>query len=109
MNVELLDIVAKVAACVCGKDGIISEAEEQEIFNIISKKYPTYSRQRFDQTIDKFFEESYQLEDYLNDLSGKNLKIFTVELCKRSASIDGLDVNENIAFNKVAMLLGVDV
>lgn len=109
MNLELLDVVVKVAACVCGKDGVISEAEEQEIFNMIAANFSAYSLQRFNKTIDEYFEESYQLEHYLNALSGENLNHFTVKLCKLSASIDGLDIKENIAFHKVAMILGVQL
>jgi hypothetical protein len=47
MELELLDVAVKVAACVCGKDGVISLAEEQEIFNIVTTTYPSYSLQRF--------------------------------------------------------------
>lgn len=109
MELELLDVTVKVAACVCGKDGIISEAEEQEIYNIVSKTYPAYTLHRFNKVIDDFFDESLQLEDYLLRISNENLKIFTINLSKLSASADGLDINENIALQKVAMILGVQV
>lgn len=109
MYLNLLDVAVKVAACVCGKDGIISELEEQEIFNLISKKYPIYNLQRFNQAIDEFFEENHQIEYYLNLLLNEELKFFTIELCKLSASIDGLDINENIAFQKVKIILGVQL
>jgi hypothetical protein len=109
MELEVLDAVVKVAACVCGKDGVISEAEEYKMFDVISEKFPNYTLQRFNQVIDDFFDECLQIEDYLKSISNIDLKIFTVYLCRSSASADGLDIYENIALQKVAMILGVKI
>lgn len=106
MELEILDVVIKVAACVCGKDGVISEAEEQKMFEVMSEKFPNYTLQRFNQAIDDFFDECLQLEDYLKSIPKEELKIFTIYLCKSSASADGLDIYENIALQKVATILG---
>jgi tellurite resistance protein len=109
MELEILDAAIKVAACVCGKDGVISEAEEQKMFNVISGVFPNYTLQRFNKAIDDFFDESLQLEDYLESVSKEDLNAFTIGLCKSSASADGLDINENIALQKVALILGVQI
>ena len=109
MELELLDVAVKVAACVCGKDGIISEAEEKEIFRIVSEENADYSLERFNQAIDVFFEEALQLEDYLENITDLEHKNLTINLSKTSASADGLDVNENIALQKVEMILGVKI
>lgn len=109
MELELLDVAVKVAACVCGKDGIISESEEQEIFRLISKENTNYSLERFNQSIDDFFDESLHLEDYLEKITDEEHKIFTINLSKLSASADGLELNENIALQKVGIVLGVKI
>ena len=78
MELEILDVVIKVAACVCGKDGVISEAEEQKMFEVMSEEFPNYTLQRFNQAIDDFFDECLQLEDYLKSISKEELKDFTI-------------------------------
>lgn len=105
MNKEILDNVIKVAACVCGKDGVISQIEEECIYNTIRSQNPSYSIERFNQVIDEFFNETYQLEYYLEIISEINIKEFTIHLCEVSASADGLDIKENIALNKVKLIL----
>ena len=78
MNMEILDVVVKVAACVCGKDGVISQVEEEVILATISSEYPSYSLIRFNQTLDDFFDDNLQLEDYLEQISDQNLNKFTI-------------------------------
>ena len=106
MEDKTLDLIIKIAACVCGKDGVISESEEKAIFSFISSKYPNYSFQRFNQTIDDFFDDTLQLEEYLGLILDPSLNKFTVNLCELSASADGLDLRENIALQKVKLILG---
>jgi hypothetical protein len=109
MNIDNLDVVVKVAACVCGKDGVISQAEEEAILATILLEYPSYSLIRFNQTLDDFFDDTLQLEDYLDQISDVNLKNFTINLCEFSASADGLDIKENIALHKVKLILGEEL
>jgi hypothetical protein len=109
MNLDNLDIVVKVAACVCGKDGVISQTEEEAILASISSEYPSYSLKRFNQTLDDFFDDDLQLEDYLERISDLSLKTFTINLCEFSASADGLDIKENIALHKVKLILGEEL
>jgi len=109
MNIDILDVVVKVAACVCGKDGVISQTEEEAILATVITKYPHYSSNRFNQTLDEFFNETLQLEDYLNQILDLDLKTFTINLCEFSASADGLDIKENIALHKVKLILGKEL
>ncbi|WP_297824106.1 hypothetical protein [uncultured Paraglaciecola sp.] len=109
MEDKIIDFAIKVAACVCGKDGVISQSEEQAILTTITLGYPNYSLKRFNQVLDDFFDETLELEDYLEQLSGTNLKQFTINLCEFSASADGLDIKENIALHKVKLILGEEL
>jgi len=109
MNIDNLDVVVKVAACVCGKDGVISQAEEEAILANVLSEYPSYSLIRFNQTLDDFFDDTLQLEDYLDQISDLTLKNFTINLCEFSASADGLDIKENIALHKVKVILGEEL
>jgi hypothetical protein len=109
MNIDNLDVVVKVAACVCGKDGVISQTEEEAILATISSEYPDYSLMRFNKTLDDFFDDNLQLEDYLEQISDLNLKKFTINLCEFSASADGLDLRENIALHKVKLIFGEEL
>mgnify|MGYP000223824850 CR=1 FL=1 len=105
MDINNLDIAVKIAACVCGKDGVISQLEEEAIISNVILEYPNYSIIRFNRVIDEFFEEDQQIEDYLLQISGLNLSDFTIKLCEISASSDGLDTKENIALDKVKIFL----
>lgn len=105
MNTENLNLLAKIAACVCGKDGVISQLEEECIYNTILSQNPSYSLAQFNKAIDDFFDETFQLEDYLAKVSEIGCKEFILHLCEVSASADGLDIKENIALNKVKLIL----
>jgi hypothetical protein len=103
MNIENL---LNVAACVCGKDGLISEAEENMMFQVILKKFPDYLQEDFEKTLDIFFDSTAQIEDYAARISDKEQRMFTLFLAKESASVDGLDIRENIALQKVTQIWG---
>lgn len=103
---EILDCV-KVAICVCAIDGLISQTEEQILFQLISSKFPEFSRDIFNLVIDDFFESSNQIEDYLNKVHSLAMREFTLSLCKESASADGLDFRENLAIQKACLIWGL--
>lgn len=103
---DILDLVIKIVACVCGKDGLISQAEEDAIFNGIKQTTSDYSFERFNKVLDIFFDENYQIEDYLIKITDSELSTFIINLCESSASADGLDIKENIALDKVKIILG---
>lgn len=98
----------KIAACVCGKDGIISRAEEDMMFKLVSDKYPEFSLDEFNTIIDDFFDSKMQIEDYLLEIMDHETRNFIFKLATKSASADGLDIRENIALSKVAILWGIN-
>ena len=95
-----IEIILKISACVCARDGLISQAEEEMMFKHISKKFPEVDLEYFEKTLDEFFESGEQIEDYLKQLQDFELREFTLELSEVSASADGLDIRENIALKK---------
>jgi len=109
MDIGILDVVVKIAACVCGKDGVISQIEEKAILEKVTSAYPEYTIQKFNKAIDIFFNETLQIEDYLEHVSGTDLNNFTIDVCEFSASADGLDIKENIALHKVKLILGEEL
>lgn len=98
----------KVAACVCGKDGIISSEEEAEMLRILAESIPPFNEDDLDRSLDEFFESSDQIEDYLKEISDPTLIKFAVSLSRSAASCDGLDPMENIALQKVITFWGLD-
>lgn len=98
----------KVAACICGKDGIISSEEEAEMLCILTKSIPSFNEDDLNRSLDEFFESSNQMEDYLKEISDPALIKFTIHLARSSASSDGLDPMENIALQKAITFWGVD-
>ena len=98
----------KVAACVCGKDGVISQAEEKAMFRLIVKRFPMCDRNMFENALTEFFDSNDQIEDYLELIDGDVLKKFTLELAEISASADGLEIRENIALEKMYVIWGCD-
>lgn len=100
-----IDNIVKIAACVCGKDGVISEIEEMTIYKLIIEQYPKYTYSHFNLALDQFFDESNQIEEYLGQISTTGLAEFCIFLCEESASSDGLDIKENIALQRAKNIL----
>ena len=98
----------KVAACICGKDGIISQPEEQSMFRLLSETFPEFCAEDFDKALNEFFDSDKQIEDYLASITDSALQVFTLNLAEESASADGLDIRENIALKKAYAKWGVN-
>ena len=97
----------KVAACICGEDGVISEAELQKMFEILTEKFPEFGAEVFEEALDEFFNSDDQIEDFLSLIDDENLRLFTLQLSELSAAADGLDARENIALEKAYVIWGV--
>lgn len=108
MTIETLKACIKVAACVCGKDGIISAAEEREIFRLIVESFPECDQNMFESAMTEFFDSNEQIEDYLALVEDEALRKFTLELAESSARADGLEIRENIALEKAYVIWGLD-
>ena len=97
----------KIAACICGKDGVISEIEERTLHQCLLQRFPNISTEQFDKALDEFFDSSEQIEDYLALIEDPDLRRFTLKLAEESASADGLNIKENIALEKTYLIWGV--
>jgi len=103
MSIEELKSCIKVAACVCGRDGVISEAEEQKLFQMLGEKFTEFDEELFESALTEFFDSDKQIEDYLELLVDEDLRRFTLLLAETSAGADGLEITENIALEKAYM------
>lgn len=109
VNIKLndLNLCIKVAACICAKDGVISEVEENTIFQFVQERYPEVGVSYIEAAITEFFDSNDQIEDYANMVTDHELRRFAIELSEVSASADGLDIQENIALEKVSLIWGL--
>ena len=97
----------KIAACICGKDGVISELEEKAIFEIIIEHFPDVKTDDIELVFNEFFASNVQIEEYLALIEDKDLRKFTLYLAEESASADGLNLKENIALGKAYLIWGM--
>jgi len=86
---------------ICGQDGLVSESEEERLFCIFNKNL-NLGRQEFDAIVELFFASNYSLEQLFSKSSGHS---DLLEWAKDAASADGLDIRENIAYQKCVQLL----
>lgn len=100
MEQENISEIVKVAICVCAEDGIVSESEENLVYELVKKSFPEYSQKNFNDAVDDFFSSEMQLEDYLSAIKDPELQKLTLDISTQSAAIDGLDFRENIAVQK---------
>jgi len=112
MNTVISDVnkivnCIKVAACICGKDGVISELEEQAIFKIVIEHFPNVKADDIELALNEFFASNVQIEEYLALIEDNDLRNFTLYLAEESASADGLDLKENIALEKAYLIWGM--
>jgi hypothetical protein len=107
MTDNKLSACVKIAACVCAKDGVISEIEEKTIFRVLAERYPAYGSEDFELAMNEFFSSDEQIEDYLALINDFELRQFALELSETSAGADGLDPRENIALEKAYIIWGM--
>ncbi|MEH6544377.1 MAG: hypothetical protein V7721_10575 [Porticoccaceae bacterium] len=107
LKMNKLSACVKVAACVCGKDGVISELEEQAMYEYLRMHFPGYKADDFELAFTEFFDSNQQIEDYLALIDDKDLRQFAVDLAEVSASADGLNIKENIALEKACVVWGL--
>lgn len=103
-----LSTCIKVAACVCAKDGVISELEEQAIISIVTERFPELTNAMIENFLTEFFDSDHQIEDYLALVDDNELRNFTLNLAEVSASADGLSLMENIALEKAYLVWGIE-
>ncbi len=106
MSSEKCKACIKVAACICAKDGIISDAEVHTMYSLLVERFPDLDEVTFDNVLDEFFESEDQIEDYLGQISDVELRKFTLNLAEISAGADELVIRENIALKKAFLIWG---
>lgn len=94
-----------VCLTVCAHDGLISEAEAEELAHLFFEHF-SVSSVEFEVHLENFFESSEELEQLTQKLAGSIDRGLILEIAKRGASADGLDIRENIALLKVERLMG---
>jgi hypothetical protein len=84
MNSEDPIACVRLAACICGKDGVISETELNEMVKVLSMRFPEFSFDLFEKAIDDFFMSDAQIEEFLDVIENEELRIFTLKLSELS-------------------------
>jgi len=90
----------KVILCISAQDGVISQSELDTAYKLINDHLGNVSQQNFEELIDEFFNEDYALEEYLLKLNDSDDFQKILEISYKSATADGLDIRENLAFDK---------
>ena len=101
-------VCVNIAACICAKDGVISEVEENTMFRILHERFPDFTADHFELALTEYFNSNEQIEDYLALVGKDELQRFTLYLAEASASADGLEIRENIALEKVYVIWGIE-
>ena len=91
--------ILNLALCICAQDGVISETELKTLYKHLNK-LTKVSKKDFDLGIENFFDNKLGLEEYLQKVSKLGLNQQILDLCLEAASSDGLNIKENIAFQK---------
>ena len=90
----------KLILCISAQDGVISETELDTAYKLINDQFDKISKQKFEELIDEFFNEDYALEEYLLKLNDSDEFQEILKISYKSATRDGLDIRENLAFDK---------
>ena len=90
----------KLILCISAQDGVISETELDTAYKLINDQVDKISKQKFEELIDEFFNEDYALEEYLLKLNDSDEFQEILKISYKSATSDGLDIRENLAFDK---------
>ena len=92
-----------ICASVCGKDGLISHSELAELKSCMWE-YLEIPEQEFDIAMDAFFNSSEEVDFYVSQITPDEDRIKVLKIAEKSASVDGLDVRENIGFQRLKLI-----
>ena len=90
----------KVILCISAQDVVISQSELDTAYKLINDQLGNVSQQKFDELIEEFFNEDYVLEEYLLKINDSEDYQRSLDISYKSATSDGLDIRENLAFDK---------
>ena len=102
--------VVNIALTICARDGILSGTE----LSTLREKFPEYFKVKieekdFEAMVDDFFQSDKQIEAYLEPITDQELRRSVLIISMESAASDGLDIRENIAFEKAMMIWGFEL
>ena len=105
---DITDIL-NIVLCISAKDGVLSDIELEKA----RVEFPKFfgrkvSNKKMESVLDDFFSSTKQIEDYLDEISKDELKKPILLLSILSASADGFDIRENIAYQKSLLIWGYD-
>ena len=107
VDVRYLEPIAMVCLCVCFMDGVISEEEEEALFFELSE-YFSIGKAEFEDLVNKFFESNVKLKTAAEKISENEIRKLALNIAKVSAEADGLDSRENIAWQKIQKIWGLE-
>ena len=102
-----IEVALDICLAVCAQDGLVSDLEEKTLAAIFEHEF-NLDKRKFDEFVDNFFASDESIESYLSKLNDDSLHLRIIEYSEKAASSDGLDIRENIAFQKVKLFLGAD-
>lgn len=107
VDAKYLEPTAMVCLCVCFMDGVISEEEEEALFFQLGE-YFCLNRNEFENLVNKFFESNVMLKTAAENISEKEIRELALSIAKVSAEADGLDLRENIAWQKIQKIWSLE-
>jgi len=96
------------ALCISAQDGILSNKEEEKIYELVNKKISKIKKIDFSKLVDIFFNSENNLEEYLQNVIDDGETELALDIARESASADGLEIRENIAFLKAQEILSLE-
>lgn len=100
--------IIKLVLCISAQDGIISQVELETSYKLINDLVDKIDRNSFNSVVREFFDEESSLEEYIVRIPQEIDPNIILKICHKSALSDGLDIRENIAFDKACKFWGVD-
>tara|TARA_Y100001954_G_C15544320_1_gene470624 strand:- start:260 stop:622 length:363 start_codon:yes stop_codon:yes gene_type:complete len=95
---------------ISAQDGIISSAElnkAKELLNIYASNLGinTIADDDFDVILEEFFESDSQFDECFDKVKNNNIEL-VLHITRLAATSDGLDIRENIAFDRALKYAG---
>lgn len=101
-----IEAAFNICASICGRDGVISSQEEAAIIDSFKSIYGTEDVD-LDALFENFFSSNNHIEVYLAKVVDVGLQKKIIDMSEFCASIDDLDIRENIALERTKLLWGI--
>jgi hypothetical protein len=100
--------IIKLVLCISAQDGIISQVELDTSFKLINDLIEKIDRNSFNSVVKEFFDEENTLEEYIVSIPQNIDPNLVLKICHESALSDGLEIRENVAFDKACKFWGIN-